>query len=99
MMTTKKVKKMFEHENKVYIVAGIHPKNGPVLCDTGHRLTLQEATMWAKRLNAIRVLNVDRLHGIIKFVAYNTTAVTMRPPYAIDMEAEWNYCLDWEEVA
>jgi hypothetical protein len=63
---------MSSKENRVYIVAGIHPKHGPIKLDAIEKGVL----------------------GISIFVAFNVTALGMRPPYAIDMEAEWNYVVD-----
>lgn len=97
MMTTKEMsmstEEKFEHENKVYIVAGVHPKDGVVKLDTGKRYTLREAQERAKELNATCGPEGKRL-GLIGFVAYNTTAEAMRPPYMIDMDQEFNFVLD-----
>ncbi len=82
-----------KQENRVYIVAGIHPKHGCIRLDTGHRYTLEEAEDRARYFNNTYAIEKGVL-GISIFVAFNVTALGMRPPYAIDMEAEWNYVVD-----
>ena len=82
-----------KQENKVYIVAGVHPKHGCIRLDTGHRYTLEEAEDRARYFNNTYAIEKGVL-GISIFVAFNVTALDMRPPYAIDMEAEWNYVVD-----
>jgi len=80
-------------ENRVYIVAGVHPKNGVVLIDNGSRYTLPEAEQRAKNMNA-KFEPERRVLGFSMFVAFNTEAQGMRPPYAIDMEKEWSFVVD-----
>jgi hypothetical protein len=82
-----------KQENRVYIVAGVHPKHGCIRLDTGHRYTLEEAEDRARYFNNTYAIEKGVL-GISIFVAFNVTALDMRPPYAIDMEAEWNYVVD-----
>ena len=82
-------------ENRGYIVAGVHPKNGPVKLDTPVRYTLKEAELRAKYFNDTYMVERGRL-GITLYVAFNTTALLMLPPYYIDMEVEWQYAIDQE---
>lgn len=81
----------FKHENKCYTVAVVHPKDGPVVLDLP-LMTIEKAEAAAKLLNTKYPQHVAKVG--ISCVAYNTTAVEMRPPYMVDMEQEWNYVLD-----
>lgn len=83
----------FKHENKCYTVALIRKgKLTPFVMDLPH-MTLAKAEQVAKKMNNEYYTLFPQLKGV-KCVAYNTTAVTMRPPYMVDMEQEWNYVLD-----
>ena len=82
-----------KQENRVYIVAGVHPKHGCIRLDTGHRYTLEEAEDRARYFNNTYAIEKGVL-GISIFVAFNVTALEIRPPYAIDMEAEWSYVVE-----
>ena len=84
-----------KQENRVYIVAGVHPKHGCIQLDTGHRYTLEEAEDRARYFNNTYAIEKGVL-GISIFVAFNVTALDMSPPYAIDMEAEWSYVVEQE---
>lgn len=86
-------KEQFVEENRVYIVAGVHPKDGVVKLNTGNLYTLREAQERAKELNATCEAERARL-GLLLFVAYNTTAVSMDPPYYIEMAKEFSSVLD-----
>ena len=78
-------------ENKTYKVAGVHiGKKGVTVLD-GNKRVLEEAEQSAKYLSA-----KYKLENISNFVAFNTHALTMIPPYSIDMEAEWNYVVEQE---
>ena len=55
---------------------------------------LEEAEQSAKYLSGKYAL--ENSIGISNFVAFNTHALTMLPPYSIDMEAEWNYVVEQE---
>ena len=81
-------------ENKTYKVAGVHiGKKGVTVLD-GHERVLEEAEQSAKLLTGKYAL--ENSLGITNFVAFNTHALTMQPPYSIDMEAEWNYVIEQE---
>ena len=81
-------------ENKTYKVAGVHSgKKGVTVLD-GHERVLEEAEQSAKLLTGKYAL--ENSLGITNFVAFNTHALTMLPPYSIDMEAEWNYVIEQE---
>lgn len=81
-------------ENKTYKVAGVHiGKKGVTVLD-GHERVLEEAEQSAKLLTGKYAL--ENSLGITNFVAFNTHALTMLPPYSIDMEAEWNYVVEQE---
>ena len=81
-------------ENKTYKVAGVHiGKKGVTVLD-GHERVLEEAEQSAKLLTGKYAL--ENSLGITNFVAFNTQALTMQPPYSIDMEAEWNYVIEQE---
>ena len=81
-------------ENKTYKVAGVHSgKKGVTVLD-GHERVLEEAEQSAKLLTGKYAL--ENSLGITNFVAFNTHALTMQPPYSIDMEAEWNYVVEQE---
>ena len=81
-------------ENKTYKVAGVHiGKKGVTVLD-GHERVLEEAEQSAKLLTGKYAL--ENSLGITNFVAFNTHALTMQPPYSIDMEAEWNYVVEQE---
>ena len=81
-------------ENKTYKVAGVHiGKKGVTVLD-GQERVLEEAEQSAKSLNGKYAL--ENSLGITNFVAFNTHALTMLPPYSIDMEAEWNYVVEQE---
>jgi len=81
-------------ENKTYKVAGVHiGKKGVTVLD-GHERVLEEAEQSAKLLTGKYAL--ENSLGITNFVAFNTHALTMLPPYSIDMEAEWNYVIEQE---
>lgn len=86
-------REQFVEENRVYIVAGVHPKDGVVKLNTGKLYTLREAQVRAQELNATCEAERTRL-GLMMFVAYNVTAVTMVPPYYIDMSQEFDFVLD-----
>tara|TARA_B110000908_G_C10242103_1_gene446663 strand:+ start:2060 stop:2368 length:309 start_codon:yes stop_codon:yes gene_type:complete len=86
---------MSSEENKTYIVAGIHPKNGTIKLDTGKRYRLAQAEDRARYFNNTYAIEKSVL-GITNFVAFNMTALNMNPPYSIDMEAEWNYVVEQE---
>ena len=82
------------NENKTYKVAGVHiGKKGVTVLDGKHRV-LEEAEQSAKLLTGKYAL--ENSLGITNFVAFNTHALTMLPPYSIDMEAEWNYVVEQE---
>ena len=81
----------FKHENKVYTVAVAHKKDGPTVLDVP-LMTLSEAEETAKYVNKTFPSQVSNLG--LTTVAYNVTAVTILPPYMIDMEQEWKYVLD-----
>ena len=84
-----------DDENKTYKVAGVHiGKKGVTVLD-GHERVLEEAEQSAKLLTGKYAL--ENSLGITNFVAFNTHALTMLPPYSIDMEAEWNYVVEQEE--
>jgi hypothetical protein len=81
-------------ENKTYKVAGVHSgKKGITVLD-GKERVLEEAEQSAKLLTGKYAL--ENSLGITNFVAFNTHALTMLPPYSIDMEAEWNYVVEQE---
>ena len=81
-------------ENKTYKVAGVHSgKKGVTVLD-GHERVLEQAEQSAKLLTGKYAL--ENSLGITNFVAFNTHALTMLPPYSIDMEAEWNYVVEQE---
>ena len=81
-------------ENKTYKVAGVHSgKKGVTVLD-GHERVLKEAEQSARLLTGKYAL--ENSLGITNFVAFNTHALTMLPPYSIDMEAEWNYVIEQE---
>jgi len=81
-------------ENKTYKVAGVHiGKKGVTVLD-GHERVLEQAEQSAKLLTGKYAL--ENSLGITNFVAFNTHALTMLPPYSIDMEAEWNYVVEQE---
>jgi hypothetical protein len=81
-------------ENKTYKVAGVHSgKKGVTVLD-GRERVLEEAEQSAKLLTGKYAL--ENSVGITNFVAFNTHALTMLPPYSIDMEAEWNYVVEQE---
>mgnify|MGYP003972518961 CR=1 FL=1 len=81
-------------ENKTYKVAGVHSgKKGVTVLD-GHERVLEQAEQSAKLLTGKYAL--ENSLGITNFVAFNTHALTMQPPYSIDMEAEWNYVVEQE---
>ena len=81
-------------ENKTYKVAGVHSgKKGVTVLD-GRERVLEEAEQSAKLLTGKYAL--ENSVGITNFVAFNTQALTMLPPYSIDMEAEWNYVVEQE---
>ena len=81
-------------ENKTYKVAGVHSgKKGVTVLD-GQERVLEEAEQSARLLTGKYAL--ENSLGITNFVAFNTNALTMLPPYAIDMEAEWNYVIEQE---
>jgi len=83
-----------QDENKTYKVAGVHSgKKGVTVLD-GHERVLGEAKESAKLLTGKYAL--ENSLGITNFVAFNTHALTMLPPYSIDMEAEWNYVVEQE---
>jgi len=83
-----------QDENKTYKVAGVHSgKKGVTVLD-GHERVLEEAEQSAKLLTGKYAL--ENSLGITNFVAFNTQALTMLPPYSIDMEAEWNYVVEQE---
>ena len=85
---------MSSDENKTYKVAGVHiGKKGVTVLD-GHERVLEEAEQSAKLLTGKYAL--ENSLGITNFVAFNTHALTMQPPYSIDMEAEWNYVIEQE---
>ena len=83
----------FIKENQTYIVGGVHPKNGVVKLHTGSLYTLEDAQSRANRLN-VRCEAERKALGLIRFVAYNVTAETMDPPYHVDVEAEFEFCLE-----
>tara|TARA_R110002126_G_scaffold35732_4_gene109569 strand:- start:281 stop:592 length:312 start_codon:yes stop_codon:yes gene_type:complete len=81
-------------ENKTYKVAGVHSgKKGVTVLD-GQERVLEEAEQSARLLTGKYAL--ENSLGITNFVAFNTHALTMLPPYSIDMEAEWNYVIEQE---
>ena len=81
-------------ENKTYKVAGVHSgKKGVTVLD-GQERVLEEAEQSARLLTGKYAL--ENSLGITNFVAFNTNALTMLPPYAIDMEAEWSYVVEQE---
>jgi len=83
-----------QDENKTYKVAGVHiGKKGVTVLD-GHERVLEQAEQSAKLLTGKYAL--ENSLGITNFVAFNTHALTMLPPYSIDMEAEWNYVVEQE---
>ena len=83
-----------QDENKTYKVAGVHiGKKGVTVLD-GRKRVLEEAEQSAKLLTGKYAL--ENSLGITNFVAFNTHALTMLPPYSIDMEAEWNYVVEQE---
>ena len=83
-----------QDENKTYKVAGVHiGKKGVTVLD-GQERVLEEAEQSAKLLTGKYAL--ENSLGITNFVAFNTHALTMLPPYSIDMEAEWNYVVEQE---
>ena len=82
-------------ENKTYKVAGVNKGKGKgVTVLDGHERVLEKAEQSAKLLTAKYAL--ENSLGITNFVAFNTHALTMLPPYSIDMEAEWNYVIEQE---
>lgn len=82
-------------ENKTYKVAGVNKGKGKgVTVLDGHERVLEKAEQSAKLLTAKYAL--ENSLGITNFVAFNTHALTMLPPYSIDMEAEWNYVVEQE---
>ena len=83
----------FIKENQTYIVAGVHPKDGVVKLHTGKLYTLDKAQQYAKRLNNSCEAERNAM-GLLQFVAYNVTAETMDPPYHVDVEAEFEFCLN-----
>ena len=83
-----------KQENKTYKVAGVHSgKKGVTVLD-GQERVLEEAEQSARLLTGKYAL--ENSLGITNFVAFNTHALTMLPPYSIDMEAEWNYVIEQE---
>ena len=83
-----------KQENKTYKVAGVHSgKKGVTVLD-GQERVLEEAEQSARLLTGKYAL--ENSLGITNFVAFNTHALTMLPPYSIDMEAEWNYIIEQE---
>ena len=83
-----------KQENKTYKVAGVHSgKKGVTVLD-GQERVLEEAEQSARLLTSKYAL--ENSLGITNFVAFNTHALTMLPPYSIDMEAEWNYVIEQE---
>ena len=85
---------MSKQENKTYKVAGVHSgKKGVTVLD-GQERVLEEAEQSARLLTGKYAL--ENSLGITNFVAFNTHALTMLPPYSIDMEAEWNYVIEQE---
>ena len=83
---------MSSDENKTYKVAGINKGKGKgVTVLDGRKRVLEQAEQSAKSLSA-----KYKLENISNFVAFNTHALTMLPPYSIDMEAEWNYVVEQE---
>jgi hypothetical protein len=82
-------------ENKTYKVAGINKGKGKgVTVLDGRERVLEEAEQSARLLTGKYAL--ENSVGISNFVAFNTHALTMLPPYSIDMEAEWNYVVEQE---
>jgi hypothetical protein len=81
-------------ENKTYKVAGVHIGKKGVTVLEGNKRVLEEAEQSAKYLSGKYAL--ENSLGITNFVAFNTHALTMLPPYSIDMEAEWNYVVEQE---
>jgi hypothetical protein len=76
-----------------YIVAGLHPRFGVVKLDTGKRYTLERAERRAGELNDTCEAECKAI-GCSLFVAYNTEAEDMAPPYYVDVNKEWNFVLD-----
>ena len=83
-----------QDENKTYKVAGVHSGKKGVIVLEGKQRVLEEAEQSAKLLTGKYAL--ENSLGITNFVAFNTHALTMLPPYSIDMEAEWNYVVEQE---
>ena len=83
-----------QDENKTYKVAGVHSGKKGVTVLEGKQRVLEEAEQSAKLLTGKYTL--ENSLGITNFVAFNTHALTMLPPYSIDMEAEWNYVVEQE---
>ena len=83
-----------QDENKTYKVAGVHIVKKGVTVLEGKQRVLEEAEQSAKLLTGKYAL--ENSLGITNFVAFNTHALTMLPPYSIDMEAEWNYVVEQE---
>ena len=79
-------------ENKTYKVAAVHGGNKGITVLEGKCRTLREAEESARYLRMKYTL--DNNLNIVNFVAFNTHALTINPPYSVDMDAEWSYVVE-----